>query len=126
VIHQIKERAASLHKESYAVYIAVRDPRVPWYARAFMGVVLAYVFSPIDLIPDFIPVLGYLDDLVIVPLGIALALKMIPTGVMSEAREQAEELIKQGKPVSKSGLALIISFWVICLAIVILLVVRGL
>ena len=82
-IKKLQEKAASLKKEAYALYIAARDPRVPWYAKAFLGLVLAYALSPIDLIPDFIPLLGYLDDLILIPLGITLALKMIPAQVMS-------------------------------------------
>jgi uncharacterized membrane protein YkvA (DUF1232 family) len=69
LIATLKNRARTLKREAYALYIAARDPRVPWYAKVFIGVVLAYAFSPIDLIPDFIPVLGYLDDLIVIPLG---------------------------------------------------------
>ena len=81
-----KRRAGQLKRETYAMYLALRDPRVPWYARLVAACVVGYAFSPIDLIPDFVPVLGYLDDLIIVPLGIALALKMIPADVMAECR----------------------------------------
>jgi uncharacterized membrane protein YkvA (DUF1232 family) len=96
--------------------IAARDPRVPWYAKAFMGLVLAYAFSPIDLIPDFIPVLGYLDDLIIVPLGIALALKMTPAQVMVDARKQADEMVQLGKPVSWAGVIIVIILWLFIIA----------
>jgi uncharacterized membrane protein YkvA (DUF1232 family) len=106
-----KIRVRVLKKEAYALYIAARDPRVPWYAKLLIGLVLAYTFSPIDLIPDFVPVLGYLDDLLIVPLGIALALKMTPADVMDDARRQAEELIRQGKPVNRAGAILVIAIW---------------
>jgi uncharacterized membrane protein YkvA (DUF1232 family) len=123
LIARLKNYAVTLKTETYALYIAARDPRVPWYARAFMGVVLAYALSPIDLIPDFIPVLGYLDDLIIVPLGITLALKMIPTQVMVEARKQAAESLKQGKPVSRVGAAIIIIVWLIILVVVIWFIV---
>ena len=80
----LKVRARALKRESYALYLAVRDPRTPWYARAVAGAVVAYAFSPFDLIPDFIPVIGLLDDVILVPLGIALALKLIPTAVMAD------------------------------------------
>src|SRR5207249_3033064 len=95
-----KKRARQLRTEVYAIYLAYRDPRVPWYARLFAACVVGYAFSPIDLIPDPIPVLGYLDDLVLVPLGIALAVKMIPPPVMAECREKAREAMLQGKPVN--------------------------
>ena len=78
MLETLKARAKDLKREAYALYIAAGDPRVPWYAKAFLGLVLAYAFSPIDLIPDFIPVLGYLDDLVLIPLGITLALRIDP------------------------------------------------
>lgn len=90
----LKTRTRALKREAYALSIAMRDPRTPWYARAFLALVVAHTFSPIDLIPDFIPVLGYLDDLIITPLGIFLALKMIPPAVMAEARQQAESRMK--------------------------------
>ncbi len=122
---KLKEKASILNREVYALVIAARDPRVPWYARVFMGLVLAYAFSPIDLIPDFIPVLGYLDDLVIVPIGIALSLKMIPVQVMTEARQKAEEALRQGKPSSRVGAILIIAIWLIMLAVVIGLLARA-
>jgi uncharacterized membrane protein YkvA (DUF1232 family) len=124
LIAKLKEKAGALNRETYALWIAARDPRVPWYARVFMGLVLAYAFSPIDLIPDFIPVLGYLDDLVIVPLGIALSLKMIPAQVITEARQKADEAVRQGKPSSRAGAILIIAIWLIMLAVVIGLLAR--
>jgi uncharacterized membrane protein YkvA (DUF1232 family) len=124
LIAKFKKHANALKGEAYALYIAARDPRVPWYAKVFMGLVLAYAFSPIDLIPDFIPVLGYLDDLVIIPLGIALSLKMIPAEVMSDARKQAKELSREGNPVSRLGAVLIILIWLTLLAVVIWLIVR--
>jgi uncharacterized membrane protein YkvA (DUF1232 family) len=74
-----KRRARLLNVEVYALYLACRDPRGPWYAKAFTACVAGYAFSPIDLIPDFIPILGYLDDLVLVPLGVIVARRMIPT-----------------------------------------------
>jgi uncharacterized membrane protein YkvA (DUF1232 family) len=86
----MKERARALEADSYALYLACRHPRTPWYAKLFAGVVVAYAASPIDLIPDFIPVLGYVDDLIIVPLGIFLAVKMVPGDVLAECRLKAE------------------------------------
>jgi uncharacterized membrane protein YkvA (DUF1232 family) len=125
LIAALKNRAVALKREAYALYIAARDPRVPWYARVFMGLVLAHTFSPIDLIPDFIPVLGYLDDLIVVPLGIALALKMIPAEVMIDARRQAEELLRQGKPISRAGAIMVIAIWLIIITAVVWSIARA-
>ena len=94
-----KAWARRLKLEVYALYLAYGDPRVPWPARIFAACVVAYAFSPIDLIPDPIPVLGYLDDLIIVPLGVALARRMIPRTVLDECREKAGEVMRQGRPV---------------------------
>ena len=88
-IERWRQQARKLKLETYALYLAYRDPRVPWYAKVFTLLVVAYALSPIDLIPDFIPVLGYLDDLLLVPLSIYIALKMIPGRVMQECREKA-------------------------------------
>jgi len=107
-----KARAQQLKTEVYALYLAYKDPRTPWYARIFAAGMVAYAFSPIDLIPDFIPVLGYLDDLVLIPLGVFLAMKMIPAEVMSESRQQAREVMTQGKPVNKVEAAIIVLIWI--------------
>ncbi len=125
MIGTLKQRAHALKREAYALYIAARDPRVPWYARFFMGLVLAHTFSPIDLIPDFIPVLGYLDDLIVTPLGIALALKMIPAEVMTEARGQAEMLLQQGRPISRAGAIMVIMIWLAIIAVVVWSIARA-
>ena len=125
MITKLKDRAHTLKREAYALYIAARDPRVPWYAKVFMALVLAHTFSPIDLIPDFIPVLGYLDDLIVTPLGIVLALKMIPTEVMTDARRSAEELLQQGKPISRAGAIMVIIFWLIIITAVVWSIARA-
>lgn len=108
-----KQRARQLKKETYAIYIACKDPRVPWYARLFAGFVVAYALSPIDLIPDVIPLLGYLDDLVLVPLGIILVIKMIPPAVLAECREKAEVAMNQGKPTSRIAAIAIVAIWLL-------------
>lgn len=113
LIESLKKRATDLKTETFALYLAYRDQRTPWYAKAFAGVVIAYAFSPIDLIPDFIPVLGYLDDLILVPWGIALALKMIPAEVMVECRENAREVNLSDKPVNWVAAAVIILIWLL-------------
>ena len=108
----LKNKARLLKIDVYAIYLAYKDPRVPWYARIFAVCVVGYAFSPIDLIPDPIPILGYLDDLILIPLGIALALKMIPKEVMAECREQAKVVILKGKPVNWIAAVLIIGIWI--------------
>jgi uncharacterized membrane protein YkvA (DUF1232 family) len=109
VLQTLKARARLLKRETYAMYLAVRDPRTPWYARLVAGAVLAYALSPFDLIPDFIPVIGYLDDLIVVPLGIALALKLIPAPVMADCRTRA--LAAEHLPLSRAGAAFMIALW---------------
>jgi len=119
-----KERARQLKVETYAVWLAYKDPRVPWYARVFAACVVGYAFSPIDLVPDPIPVLGYLDDLVLVPLGIALALRMIPPEVMDECREKADAVMREGKPTNWKAAGAIIAVWVLLALLVIVVTVR--
>ncbi len=88
---RIKQSLLEIKKQVQVLYWAARDRRTPWYAKALAGLVAAYALSPIDLIPDFIPILGYLDDVIIVPAGIALAIKLIPKEVIAEAREKVEK-----------------------------------
>jgi uncharacterized membrane protein YkvA (DUF1232 family) len=109
--NQIKERARELKRDAYAVYIAARDPRTPWYVRAVIFFVVAHTLSPIDLIPDFIPVLGYLDDLIITPGGIWLAVRMIPAEVLEEARATAAAR-GVDRNLGKVGAVIIISVWI--------------
>ncbi|MGH7874971.1 MAG: YkvA family protein [Candidatus Binatia bacterium] len=113
VIEKWKERAKELKAESYALYFALKDPRVPWYAKLVAGCVVAYALSPIDLIPDFIPVIGYLDDLILVPIGIALTVKMIPAEVWVECREKARKRIAQSKLIRWLGAAFIVAIWIL-------------
>jgi uncharacterized membrane protein YkvA (DUF1232 family) len=119
-----KRRVGELKTEVYAIYLAYKDPRVPWYARIFAALVVGYAFSPIDLIPDPIPVLGYLDDLVLIPLGIALAIKMIPPDVLTECREKAREVMRQGNPVNWLAAAFIIIIWVLLATLAVALIAR--
>ncbi len=91
-MERLRRRVRELRSDGYAVYLAMRDPRVPWVAKALLAGVALYAVSPIDLIPDFIPVLGLLDDLVIIPLGIALAARLIPRDIMEEHRRSAREM----------------------------------
>ena len=106
-----RQRVGALKAETLALYLAVRHPQTPWYAKLLVGGIVAYAFSPVDLIPDFIPILGYVDDLVILPLGIALALRLIPPAVMAECRALAARRIDDGKPVSRIAAAVIVVLW---------------
>lgn len=110
MFEKLKTWAARLERDARALWFAYRDPRTPWYAKAVAAAVAVYAFSPIDLIPDFIPVLGYLDDLLIVPLGVALALRLVPTVVMAECRERAEREISE-KPRSLAGAVVVVTIW---------------
>lgn len=105
-----KRWARTIKRDTVALWLAARDPRVPWYAKATAGAVAAYALSPIDLIPDFIPVIGYLDDLLIVPLGIMLAVRLVPAGLMQEFRDEAA---RRARPVSKAGLIFMIAIWIV-------------
>ena len=100
-----------------ALYLAARHPETPWYAKVFVAGVVAYALSPIDLIPDFVPVLGYLDDLILIPLGIAVAIKMIPPHVLAECRSRALESTLDGKHASRIAAAVIIGIWLLVAAL---------
>ena len=124
IIDQWKLRARQLKVETFALYLAYKDPRSPWYARVFAACVVGYAFSPLDLIPDPIPVLGYLDDLILIPLGVKLALSMIPTEVMDESRQKAQEIMAQGKPVNWVAAIIIIAIWLLLAGVGVMLAVR--
>lgn len=119
-----KQRAEQLKREVYAICLAYKDPRVPWYAKIFAACVVAYAFSPIDLIPDFIPVLGYLDDLLLVPLGIYLVLKMIPDEVMAECREKAQVMMSHNGPTNWIAAGVTIAIWIILAALSLYFIIR--
>ena len=109
-----REKVATLEADTYALYLASRDPRVPWHAKAVAGLTVAYALSPIDLIPDFIPVLGYLDDLVLVPLGFALAIRLIPPALLAEHRAEAVRRFSAGGPRGGRVIAVVIALaWVL-------------
>jgi uncharacterized membrane protein YkvA (DUF1232 family) len=122
VIDKIRQRARQLKRDTYALYLACRDPRTPWFAKAIAGVIVAYALSPVDLIPDFIPILGYLDDLVIVPAGLALAIKLIPPSVMMECREKARMATE--RPTNWIATAVIVSIWLAAVALMIYVLVE--
>lgn len=111
LIRTWKQKARQLKQETYTLFLACRDPRTPWYARLTAAAVVAYAVSPIDLIPDFIPVLGQLDDLLLIPFGVLIVRWMIPAPVMEDCRLRAQEVINQGKPVSWPAAVVIIGIW---------------
>lgn len=108
-----KLRLRESKRETYALLLACRDERTPWYAKLMAAVVVAYAFSPIDLIPDFIPVIGLLDDMLLIPLGVVLVRWMVPLQVMEDCRSRAQEVIDQGKPVNWIAAAVIIVSWLL-------------
>jgi uncharacterized membrane protein YkvA (DUF1232 family) len=114
MLDKLKSRARALKNEALAVYLAAKDPRTPWYAKALIFFVMAHTFSPIDLIPDFIPVLGYLDDLIITPLGLALAIRLIPAEVLEEARGRVAGSSVE-RSVQVAGIIVIVLVWIIVL-----------
>jgi uncharacterized membrane protein YkvA (DUF1232 family) len=115
VIEKWKESARKLKQELHAVYLACRDPRTPWYAKALGVCVIGYALSPIDLIPDPIPILGYVDDLILLPLGIAAVRKMIPPAILAEARIKARQASIQPERKNWIAAGLIIAIWVVLL-----------
>jgi uncharacterized membrane protein YkvA (DUF1232 family) len=121
---KIKQGSQVLNNQVYALYFASRDKRTPWYAKALAILVVAYAVSPIDLVPDFIPVVGYLDDLILIPAGVALTLKLIPPEVMAEAVERAQKAEAFGGTSKWIGILIIVMVWIIGLGILALIVVE--
>ena len=110
MLARLKDWARAIRRDVHALWLAARDPRTPWYARALALGLAAYALSPIDLIPDFVPVLGYLDDAILLPLGILIAVRLVPTKVMAEHRATAAAAV--ARPVSRAGAAFIVGVWV--------------
>lgn len=123
LLARLKQRARALKNEAFAVYLAAKDPRTPWYAKALVFFVVAHTFSPIDLIPDFIPILGYVDDLIITPGGLWLAVRMIPAEVLAEARVTATSQ-DIDRSVGKIGAATIVLLWIVGLSAIVYLILR--
>ncbi len=119
-----KAHAQQLKVKTFALYLAAKDPRTPWYARILVGCVVAYAFSPIDLLPDFVPVLGYLDDLVVASLGVWLSLRLIPAVVWAECLERATDAMNVEKPGSQIAGAALILIGITLAALAIWLLVR--
>ena len=118
-----KHRARQIKLDTYALYLAYRDPRTPWYAKALAAGVVAYALSPIDLIPDFIPVLGYLDDLILVPAGIVLAIKLIPAPVIADCRARARSTVD--RPTSRAAAFAIVGIWIVLAAVALYLLAEA-
>jgi len=116
-LKNLRQKVDALKKETYVLYLAYQDPRVPWYAKAVAAATVAYAVSPIDLIPDFIPVIGYLDDLLIVPLGIALSVKLVPADVMEECRQKAQQKLNGAKSLGRKAAVAVVLIWLLCLAL---------
>lgn len=117
MLEELKARARQLKADTYALYLAARHPATPWHVRLLVAFIVAYAVSPIDLIPDFIPVLGYLDDLILVPIGIALAIRLLPDAVLTECRAQAQEAERTGKLQSRSAAVVIALIWLTVTAV---------
>lgn len=118
MIEKIKEKAKELKKQVFALYLAYKKKETPLLAKVFTAVVVAYALSPIDLIPDFIPVLGYLDDFILIPVGVAIALKLIPSKIMEECRQEAEIKMKSDIPEAKAAGVIIVLLWILVLGLI--------
>ena len=123
-IESWKRRAKQLKSETYALYLAYKDPRVPWHAKVLTALLVGYVFSPIDPIPDFIPVIGLLDELVVVPVGVILARKMIPDEVLADCRREFREVMREGKPVNYVSAIVVITVWLLFAALAAIVAIR--
>ncbi|HKB73214.1 MAG TPA: YkvA family protein [Burkholderiales bacterium] len=124
LLSSLKQRARQLKSETLALWLAARHPGTPWYAKLLVAGIAAYALSPIDLIPDFVPILGYLDDLILIPLGIVLAVRMIPPPILEECRARAQEILANGRPVSRVAALVIVGVWLAAAALCALWVYR--
>ena len=119
-----KRRARQLSAQTYALYLAYRHPKTPWYAKVFAALIVGYVFSPIDPIPDFIPGVGLLDEMVVVPIGVWIAAKMVPRDVLEECLEKARAVAQGEKPVSRVAAVVVVTVWLLCVALAVFLAAR--
>ncbi|MCX5818977.1 MAG: YkvA family protein [Deltaproteobacteria bacterium] len=119
------QRARLLKRETFTLYLVCRHPRVPWYAKFLALIVVGYALSPIDLIPDFIPILGYLDDLILIPLGIMLVIRLIPADVVAECRARSEEMVGKVTRAGKITAGVVVAIWILAAALVIRLILRN-
>jgi uncharacterized membrane protein YkvA (DUF1232 family) len=116
-----KRRARQLSAQTYTLYLAYRHPKTPWYAKLLAALIVGYVFSPIDPIPDFIPGVGLLDEMVVVPIGVWMATKMVPQVVLEECQEKASAVAQGEKPVSRVAAAVVVGVWLVCVALAVFL-----
>lgn len=117
-LSNIRLNARKIKRDTSALYLACKHPDTPIYAKLFAILVVGYALSPIDLIPDFIPVLGYVDDIILLPLGISFAIKLIPKNIMEECREKSENLFRNGKPKNWAAGSIIILIWVVVIGFI--------
>jgi len=117
-----KTKSEKLRIEIYALYLASKHSRTPWYAKVLAALIIGYALSPIDLIPDFIPVVGYLDDLILVPLGIALLIKIIPKDILEECRAKAEAVLAKRRPKSWIGAIIVLLAWLLAIYLILTLI----
>lgn len=125
MVENINEKAEKMLVDVYALFLGLGDSRVPWYAKAVAAITVGYAFSPIDLIPDFIPVLGQLDDLLLIPVGVYLTMRLIPENIMDELRAKAQSMADSGKPTSWIAGVIIITIWVLAFAAITLKIVKS-
>src|SRR5262245_2617758 len=125
LLAELKQRARHLKAETLALYLPAHDPRTPWYAKLLVTGIVAYALSPIELIPDFVPVIGYLEDLILIPAGITLAIRLVPDSVLADCRARAQETFKRGRPVSRIAAAVIVVIWIALAALCIIWVYGG-
>jgi uncharacterized membrane protein YkvA (DUF1232 family) len=119
LLERLRSRATLLKRQTLSLYLAARDPRTPWYVKALALAIVAYALSPVDLVPDFIPVLGYLDELVLIPAGIALVLKLVPAEVMADAEARAGDVLGAAKKTALWAAVVIVAIWALVAWVVI-------
>jgi uncharacterized membrane protein YkvA (DUF1232 family) len=117
MLSDLRSRARAVKRDTLALYLAARHRDTPWYAKALAVLIVGYALSPIDLIPDFIPVLGYLDDVILLPAAILVCVRLVPPQVLAECRREAAESFVAGRPVSRTAAAVIILIWLAALAL---------
>jgi uncharacterized membrane protein YkvA (DUF1232 family) len=112
ILKRFKERARALRSDICTLYLAAQHPKTPWHAKLFMAAIVAYAFSPIDLVPDFVPILGYLDELILLPIGISIALKMIPPDIVMDCRARADQSSPDVQRAGRIAAVVIVTFWI--------------
>ena len=126
MVENMSEKAAKMLVDVYALFLALGDKRVPWYAKTLAAITVGYAFSPIDLIPDFIPVLGQLDDLLLIPVGVYVTMKLIPEDTTNDLRAKAQSMMDGNKPTSWIAGGIVVTIWILALVAIILKIVQRL